>query len=50
MNKFVTELEDVEIIRAEDVSKHGSHNQSTHGNWASGGEGQKITGLIDELV
>jgi|GEM_PF-4829795 len=31
------------------VLKHGSHNQSTHGNWATGGEGQKITGLINKL-
>jgi hypothetical protein len=37
MNKFVTELEDVEIIRAEDVSKHGSHDQRSHGSWAHGG-------------
>jgi len=37
MNKFVTELEDIEIIRAEDVSKHGSHDQRSHGSWAHGG-------------
>jgi len=49
MNKFVTVLEDIEIIRANDVEKHQQHNQSTHGNWASGGEGQKVTSLIDEL-
>lgn len=36
MNRFVAELEDVEIIRAEDVSKHGSHDQQSHGNWARG--------------
>jgi len=36
MNKFKTILEDVEIIVG--VKKHGSHNQKTHGNWATGGE------------
>lgn len=46
VDKFVYTDEDVlEFI----VLKHGSHNQSTHGNWASGGEGQKITGLINKL-
>jgi hypothetical protein len=29
-------LEDIEITRAEDVTKHGSHDQKTHGSWASG--------------
>ena len=33
-NRFWTELEDVEITRA--VSKHGTHDQKTHGNWATG--------------
>jgi hypothetical protein len=46
IDKFVYRDEDVlESI----VLKHGSHNQSTHGNWATGGEGQKITGLINKL-
>lgn len=34
MNKFVTELEDIEIIRGKDVVKHQDHDQSTHGSWA----------------
>jgi DNA-binding phage protein len=33
-NRFWTELEDVEITRA--VTKHGTHDQKTHGNWATG--------------
>jgi hypothetical protein len=46
VDKFVYNDEDVlEFI----VLKHGSHNQETHGNWATGGEGQKITGLINKL-
>lgn len=46
VDKFVYSDGDVlEFI----VLKHGTHNQSTHGNWASGGEGQKVTSLIDEL-
>jgi hypothetical protein len=36
MSRFVTVLEDIEITRAEPVSKHGEHNQKTHGSWASG--------------
>jgi hypothetical protein len=36
MSRFVTILEDVEITRAEDVEKHGTHDQKTHGNWATG--------------
>jgi len=29
-------LGDVEITRAEDVAKHGDHDQSSHGSWAQG--------------
>jgi hypothetical protein len=50
MNKFVTELEDVEIIRAEDVSKHGSHDQSSHGNWATGGVSSGLTQSVLDRV
>jgi hypothetical protein len=37
MSRFITMLEDVEITRAEDVAKHGDHDQSEHGNWSTGG-------------
>ncbi len=37
MSRFVTMLEDVEITRAKDIEKHGDHDQSSHGNWATGG-------------
>ena len=36
MSRFVTMLEDVEIIKADKVIKHGTHDQKTHGNWATG--------------
>lgn len=36
MSRFVTVLEDIEITRAEPVSKHGEHDQKTHGSWATG--------------
>jgi hypothetical protein len=36
MSRFITMLEDVEITRAEDVAKHGDHDQSSHGSWAQG--------------
>jgi hypothetical protein len=29
-------LGDVEITRAKDVAKHGDHDQSSHGAWATG--------------
>jgi hypothetical protein len=29
-------LADVEITRAEDVAKHGDHDQSSHGSWSQG--------------
>jgi len=38
MSRFITMLGDVEITRAEDVSKHGEHDQSSHGSWAQGVE------------
>lgn len=36
MSRYLTMLGDVEITRAEDVDKHGDHDQSEHGNWARG--------------
>jgi len=37
MSRFVTLLKDVEIARAKDVIKHGTHDQKTHGSWATDG-------------
>ncbi len=38
MSKFLTEtLDGIEITRAKDIEKHGDHDQSSHGNWATGG-------------
>lgn len=35
MNKFVTDtLDGIEITRAKNVEKHGTHDQKTHGSWA----------------
>ena len=45
MSKFRTVLEDVEIIQG--VKKHGTHDQKTHGNWATGGT--VYTSIIDRL-
>jgi len=39
MSRFIATLEDVEITRAKDVKKHGDHDQSTHGSWATGQSG-----------
>ncbi len=50
MNRFLAELEDVEITRAEDVSKHGSHDQSSHGNWATGGVSTGLTQSVLDRV
>ena len=37
MSKFITDsLDGIDIIRAENVAKHGTHDQKTHGNWATG--------------
>lgn len=36
MSRFVTLLEDVEIIKVKDFQKHQDHDQSSHGNWATG--------------
>ena len=37
MSRFVTDtLDGIEITRAENVVKHGDHDQSEHGNWARG--------------
>lgn len=47
MSRFVTMLEDIEITRAENVIKHGTHDQKTHGNWSTGGT--LYTGIIDRL-
>ena len=45
MSRFRTVLEDVEIIQG--VKKHGTHDQKTHGSWATGGT--IATGIIDRL-
>jgi hypothetical protein len=38
MSRFLTEtLDGIEITRAKDVAKHGDHDQSSHGSWATGG-------------
>lgn len=47
MSRFVTVLEDIEITRAKPVFKHGTHDQKTHGNWATGGT--VYTSIIDRL-
>jgi len=40
MSRFITAtLDEVEITRAKDVEKHGDHDQSEHGNWATGQSG-----------
>lgn len=45
MSRFITAtLDEVEITRAEDVEKHGDHDQSSHGNWASGQGGETNSG------
>jgi hypothetical protein len=55
MSRFVTMLEDIEITRAEDVAKHGEHDQKTHGSWANSLVGTQtllgttVTSLIDKL-
>jgi hypothetical protein len=58
MSRFVTDtLDGIEITRAKDVKKHGTHDQKTHGSWANlvvGDdlktiEGKTITSLIDKL-
>ncbi len=37
MSRFLTDtLDGIEITRAKDIEKHGDHDQSTHGSWASG--------------
>jgi GNAT superfamily N-acetyltransferase len=43
-SKYVyTDPDEIEIL----VSKHGTHDQKTHGNWATGGT--LYTGIIDRL-
>ena len=40
MSRFVTDtLDGIEITRAKDVAKHGDHDQSSHGAWATGQSG-----------
>ena len=46
MSKFVYTDDDLLEIE-EPVSKHGEHDQSTHGNWATGGT--VYTSIIDRL-
>jgi len=37
MSRFLTDtLDGIEITRANDVKKHGDHDQSSHGSWAHG--------------
>ena len=37
MSRFITAtLDGIEITRAKDVKKHGDHDQSSHGAWATG--------------
>jgi len=37
MSRFLTDsLDGIEIIRANSVIKHGTHDQKTHGSWATG--------------
>jgi hypothetical protein len=37
MSRFLTDtLDGIEITRADDVKKHGEHDQSSHGSWAHG--------------
>lgn len=43
ISKYLFTDDDIEIL----ISKHGTHNQKTHGNWATGGT--IITSLIDKL-
>ena len=48
MSRFLTDsLDGVEIIRANSVIKHGTHDQKTHGNWATGGMG---AGVADSIL
>lgn len=42
-SKYLYADDDIEIL----ISKHGTHDQKTHGNWATGGT--TITSLIDKL-
>jgi hypothetical protein len=37
------------FIREEDVVKHESHDQKTHGSWANGGAGVNITDELDTV-
>ena len=47
MSRFLTDsLDGVEIIRANGVIKHGTHDQSSHGNWARGGMGAGVAESI----
>lgn len=53
MSRFVTMLGDMEITKAEDVAKHGTHDQSSHGNWAgnkNSTEGAFSSGLTEKEV
>ena len=48
MSRFLTDsLDGIEIIRANSVIKHGTHDQKTHGNWATGGMG---AGVADSIL
>jgi hypothetical protein len=48
-SKYVyTDPDEIEITTL--VAKHGSHDQKTHGSWATGSEGKVLTSLIDRLA
>jgi GNAT superfamily N-acetyltransferase len=48
MSRFLTDsLDGIEITRANSVIKHGTHDQKTHGNWATGGMG---AGVADSIL
>jgi GNAT superfamily N-acetyltransferase len=48
MSRFLTDsLDGIEIIPANSVIKHGTHDQKTHGNWATGGMG---AGVADSIL
>jgi GNAT superfamily N-acetyltransferase len=48
MSRFLTDsLDGIEIIQANSVIKHGTHDQKTHGNWATGGMG---AGVADSIL
>jgi hypothetical protein len=48
VSKFLTNVDDFELVGFDSIFlKHGEHDQSTHGNWATGGT--IYTSIIDRL-